>query len=76
MVVEVPLDARSERFLQSVQRSANRVLRFTGSDVVVVVTVEAHAFDGAGAIKAAIQEVARIYPLEEFEPRGAQRCLD
>ena len=79
VIVHHPLDDQAERFLSSVQRSANRVLRFRGDERRIVVTVEAHAFDGEGAIRAAVQEVAHIYPLEKFEasrqprPIGTQR---
>jgi hypothetical protein len=43
VVIQHPLDEQAERFLASVQRSANRVLRFRGDDKRIVVTVEAHA---------------------------------
>ena len=73
VIVQHPLDAQAERFLSSVQRSANRVVRFRGDDQCIVVTVEAHAFDRAGAVRAAVQEVAHIYPLVKFEPIGEPR---
>jgi len=70
VIVQHPLDVRAERFLSSVQRSANRVLRFRGDGPRTVVTVEAHAMDRSGAVRAALQEVAHIYPLVEFEESG------
>ena len=73
VIVQHPLDAKAERFLTSVQRSANRVVRFRGDGQRIVVTVEAHAFDRDGAVRAAIQEVAHIYPSVEFEATGEPR---
>jgi len=75
VVVHHPLDAQANQFLSSVQRSANRVVRFCGDDQRIIVTVEAHAFDRAGALRAAIQEVAHIYPLVRFEPTGEPRVV-
>ena len=73
VIVQHPLDAQAERFLSSVQRSANRVIRFRGDDHQIVVTVEAHALDREGAVRAAVQEVAHIYPMVNFEPTGDPR---
>jgi len=73
VIVQHPLDDQAERFLSSVQKSANRVIRFRGDDRQIVVTVEAHAFDRDGAVKAAVQEVAHIYPLVEFAVTGEPR---
>jgi hypothetical protein len=73
VVVQHPLDQQAERFLTSVQKSANRVLRFRGNDRKIIVTVEAHAYDREGAVSAAIREVAHIYPLVKFQPRGEPR---
>jgi len=73
VVVQHPLDPQAERFLSSVQRSANRVIRFRGDDHCIIVTVEAHAYDREGAVRAAIQEVAHIYPTAKFETTGEPR---
>jgi len=62
VVAQQPLDERAERFLTSVLPSANRVIRFRGDDRRIVVMVEAHAYDRAGAVRAAIQEVAPYLP--------------
>jgi len=75
VVVQHPLDEQAKRFLSSVQRSANRVIRFRGDDLRIVVTVEAHAYDREGAVRAAIQEVAHIYPMIQFEAAGEPRPL-
>jgi hypothetical protein len=73
LIVQHPLDQQAERFLTSVQRSANRVIRFRGDDHRIVVTVEAHAYDRDGAVRAAVQEVAHIYPTAKFETTGEPR---
>ena len=75
VVVHHPLDGQAVRFLTSVQRSANRVLGFRGDDHRIVVTVEAHAFDREGAVRAALQEVAHIYPLMRFEAGGEPKPI-
>jgi len=75
VVVHQPLDEQAKQFLSSVQRSANRVVRFSGDDRRIIVTVEAHAYDRAGALRAATQEVAHIYPLVRFEPTGEPRVV-
>lgn len=76
VIVQHALDANAERFLASVQRSANRVIRYRGNDHRIVVTVEAHAFDQEGAIRAAAQEVAHLYPLVEFDATGEPRLME
>ena len=73
VVVQHPLDQQAERFLSSVQRSANRVIRFRGDERRIVITVEAHAYDREGAVSAAIREVASIYPNNRFQPAGEAR---
>lgn len=75
VVVHHPLDDQAVRFLTSVQRSANRVLGFHGDEQRIVVTVEAHALDREGAVRAALQEVAHIYPLMRFETDGEPKPL-
>ena len=76
VVVHHPLDEQAKRFLSTVQRSANRVVRFRGDDSRIVVTVEAHAYDRDGAVRAAVQEVAHIYPLVSFATTGDPRPVD
>jgi hypothetical protein len=49
------------------------VIRFRGDDHCIIVTVEAHAYDREGAVRAAIQEVAHIYPTAKFEATGEPR---
>lgn len=75
VVVQHPLDQQADRFLTSVQRSANRVLRFRGDDQRIVLTVEAHGYDREGAVRAAIREVAHIYPLIKFEASSEPRAM-
>jgi hypothetical protein len=75
VVVQQPLDELAKRFLSSVQRSANRVIRFRGDEQRIVLTVEAHSYDREGAVRAAIQEVAHIYPMVASRPTGEPRPL-
>jgi hypothetical protein len=76
MVVQLPFDENARRFLTSVQRSANQVLRFHGDDSTITITVEAHAMDLESAIKAARGEIARIYPGGDYQRTGEPRVLD
>lgn len=73
VVVRQPLDDNARRFLSDVQRSAHRVLRFRGDDGTITITVEAHALDWDGAIRAARGEIARIYPGGDYQPIGEPR---
>jgi hypothetical protein len=73
VIVQLPLDDRARRFLSEVQRSANQVLGFRGDDRAITVTVEAHALDPEGAVRAARREVARIYPSVAFAVSGPPR---
>ena len=75
MEVDHPLDERAKRFLIDVQRSANRVLRFRGNEQNIIITVEAHAYDPEGAARAAVREVAHIYPLVKFQLSGEPRPI-
>lgn len=75
VVVQHPLDEQAKRFLASVQRSANRVIRFRGDDQRIVVTVEAHVYDRDSAVRAAFQEMAHIYPLMQFAVEGKLKPL-
>jgi hypothetical protein len=55
-----PLDSTARQFLDSVMRSANKVLRYRADEERMVLTVEAHAIDKADAVPAAQREVARM----------------
>lgn len=57
------------------QRSDNRVIRFSGDDERIVVTVEAHAYDREGAIRAAVREVASFCPVMQFSVDGEPRLM-
>jgi hypothetical protein len=70
VIVPLPLDDHAHRFLSEVQRSANHVLRFHGDDRAITVTVEAHALDPEGAVRAARGEMARIYPSVPYAVSG------
>jgi len=75
VVVQHPLDEQTKQFLTSAQKSANRVLRFQGDDQKIILTVEAHAFDDVGANRAAVQDVAHIFPAVKFQPLGEPRQM-
>ena len=62
VTVQHALDANTGRFLDSVQRSANRVLRFRGDDRTITLTVEVAGLCRDDAIRGAAGEVARIFP--------------
>ncbi len=62
-----PLDQSSRRFLDAVQRSANRVIRFGGDDRSIRLTVEVSGMCREDAVKAAAGEVARIFPASNDE---------
>lgn len=73
MIVRRPFDDTAKRFLTDVQHSANRVLRFHGDAGTIAITVEAHAMDRVGAVKAARAEIARIYPGGDYQEVGEPR---
>jgi hypothetical protein len=76
MVVQLPFDDNAKRFLTSVQSSANQVLRFDGDDSTITITVEAHAMDLGGAVRAAQGEIGRIYPGTVHQAVGEPRPAD
>ncbi|MGH9079256.1 MAG: hypothetical protein ACRDYE_04095 [Acidimicrobiales bacterium] len=57
-----PLDERTRRFLETVQHSANRVIRFAGGQRSLTITVEVTGAGRTDALRAAAGEVARIFP--------------
>jgi hypothetical protein len=76
VTVQHALDERTERFLTSVQRSANRVLRFRGDHRTVTLTVEVAGLCREDAIRGAAGEVARIFPASCDEKYSEPRqCL-
>ncbi len=62
VTVQHALDANTGRFLDSVQRSANRLLRFRGDDRTITLTVKVAGLCRDDAIRGAAGEVARIFP--------------
>jgi hypothetical protein len=73
VTVPHPLDDRNRRFLDSVQRSANRVVRFRGDARSITVTVEVAGLCREDALRAAAGEVARIFPASRDEKYGEPR---
>jgi predicted alpha/beta-hydrolase family hydrolase len=70
------LDERNRQFLGAVVRSANRVVRFSGDDTSIKLTVQVAGLCREDAVRAAAGEVARIFPAstdEKYsEPRPTQ----
>lgn len=75
VVIPRPLDDQIRRFLDSVQRSANRLVRFTGDSSSIKLTVEASGMCREEAIRAAAGEVARIFPNSNDEKYGEPRQI-
>ena len=73
VTISKPLDDRTRRFLDAVQHSANRVVRFTGDDGSTKVTVEVAGLCREDAIRSAAAEVARIFPASNDERYGEPR---
>jgi hypothetical protein len=59
MVVQTPFDDRARRF--------------RGDAISITITVEAHAMDRDGAVKAARREIAHIYPGGDYRELGEPR---
>jgi hypothetical protein len=57
-----PLDDQTRQFLDSVQRSANQLVPFTGDISSIKLTVEVSGMCREDALRAAAGEVARIFP--------------
>jgi hypothetical protein len=72
VVVTIPkaLDDRTRRFLDAVQHSANRLVRFTGDPSSIKLTLEVAGMCREDAIRAAAGEVARIFPASSDEKYG------
>ena len=76
VAVTIPkaLDDRTRRFLDAVQRSANRLVRFSGDGTSVTLIVEVAGMCREDAIRAAAGEVARIFPTTSDEKYGEPRA--
>lgn len=73
VTIAKPLDDRNRQFLDAVQRSANRVVRFSGDDAKIKLTVEVAGLCREDAVRAAAGEVARIFPNSTDEKYGEPR---
>jgi hypothetical protein len=62
VVIPEPLNDLNRRFLDAVQRSANRLVGFRGDDKSITLTVEVSGMGQEDALRAASSEVARIFP--------------
>jgi hypothetical protein len=73
VIIRKPLDDRTRQFLDAVQRSANRVVRFSGDGGSIKVTVEVSGLCREDVIRSAAGEVARIFPASNDERYGEPR---
>jgi predicted metal-dependent peptidase len=64
------LDEQTRRFLDAVQRSANRLVRFSSDGVSIKLIVEVSGMCREDALRAAAGEVARIFPNSNDEKYG------
>jgi hexokinase len=67
------LDEKTERLLEDVRSSANRLLRFRGDSTSIKLTVEVAATVRDEAIRAAAREVAAIFPSSDNEKYSEPR---
>ena len=75
VAVTIPkaLDDQTRRFLDAVQRSANRLVRFSGDGRSIKLIVEVSGMRRDDAVRAAAGEVARIFPACNDEKYGEPR---
>jgi hypothetical protein len=62
VMIPKDLDEQTRRFLDAVQRSANRVVRFSGDSGSIRLVVDVSGMCPEDAVRAAAGEVARIFP--------------
>ena len=70
VIIPRALDDTTRRFLDAVQRSANRLVRFGDDETSTSLTVNVAGLDHEDAIRAAAREVARIFPACEDKRFG------
>lgn len=75
ITIPKPLDDRTQRFLESARRSANRLIRFRGSSDSISLTVEVAGMCREDAIRSAAREVAGIFPACENERYSEPRQM-
>ena len=75
VVIPKPLDDSTRRFLDSVQRSANQLVGFSGDSTSTKLVVEVSGMALEDAVRAAAGEVARIFPNSNDEKYGKPRAL-
>ena len=73
VIIPKSFDERTEQFLESARRSANRLIRFTGSAETICLTVEVAGMCREDAIRSAAREVAGIFPSCEHEKYSEPR---
>ena len=73
VIIPKALDDPTRRFLDAVQRSANRLVRFSSDGVSTTLTVEVAGMCREDAVRAAAGEVARMFPNSNDEKYGEPR---
>ena len=73
VIVPRALDDRTRRFLDSVQRSANQLVRFNGDSASIKLIVDVAGMCREDAVRAAAGKVARIFPNSNDEKYGEPR---
>lgn len=73
VIIPKGLDGRTECFLDSARRSANRLIRFSGSGESIVLTFGVAGMCREDAVRSAAREVAGIFPGCESEKYGEPR---
>jgi hypothetical protein len=67
VIIPKVLDEQTRLFLDAVQRSANRLVRFRSGSGSIRLTVEVSGMCREDALRAAVGEVARIFPASNDE---------
>jgi hypothetical protein len=75
VIIPKALDDQTRRFLGTVQRSANRLVQFSGDDRSTKLLVEVSGMRRDDAVRAAAGEVARIFPASNDEKYGEPRQM-
>jgi hypothetical protein len=73
VIIPKALDDTTRQFLDAVQRSANRLVRFSGDSASIKLTVEVCGMRREDAVRAAVGEVARMFPNSNDEEYGEPR---
>ncbi len=76
VVIPEPLNDLNRRFLDAVQRSANRLVGFRGDDESITLILDVSGMCREDALRAASSEVARIFPACNEKRYGEPQEID